>query len=395
MSKETTQNFSDQKVFYKEEEHLFERGKDLVSWLHASIKTAQIYEKNNDMFRNQSERLFALVSELVEKEGEIALVYKGGYLFLNDLRLKFDLEKYADSKFVMETFEKFDWGRISIEEGITSEELDILICIIGHLESEEEEIFDLFEKEIHQQGISHIKVERIPPFKKDEYEKSLKENRRLAKQTFFNSVSMVKEVMSSLEARKTVSIVRVKRVVQSLVDLILDDEATFLELTALKNFDEYTYVHSANVCVFSIMCGARLGFDKNRLCQLGFSALFHDLGKVKLPHDLINKPDRFDDSDWVQIRRHPLLGVKTILSSRRLDSYSMRAIVVAFEHHLNLDLSGYPKVDRGRKLNLFSRIVSIADAYDAMTSGRVYNKEPYSPDEALRRMFYRSGAVYD
>ncbi len=374
---------------------LLEKGKDLVVQLYASIKTAQIYEQNNEMFVNQSERLFDLVSEIVQKEGEIVLVNKGGYLFLNELRLKFDFGNYAGSKFIMEIFEKFDLGKISIEEGVKSGELDRFIYGFVHLNPEEEELFSLLEENIHQQGISHIKVEKRPPFKKQAHEKSLLENRKLAKKTFFNAVTVVREVMSSLEARKTVNIIRVKRVVQSLVDLIIEDEATFLELTALKDFDEYTYIHSANVCVLSVMCGVRLGFEKNKLSELGFAALFHDLGKVRLPCELINKPDRFNDSDWVQIRRHPVLGVKTILSSRRLDHYSMRAIMVAFEHHLNLDLSGYPRISNKRNLNLFSRIVSIADAYDAMTSGRVYVKEPYSPDKALKRMFYRSGVFYD
>lgn len=395
MTENISTKSADKRVLDKQEQTLLEKGKELTSQLFASIKTAQLYEQNNEMFIKQSRKLFDLVSELIQKEGEIVLVSKGGYLFLNDLRLKFDLERYAGSKFITEIFERFDLEKISIEEGVISSELDSFVYLFGHLNPDEEEIFDLFEKKIHQQGISHIKVERIPPFKKESYTKSLQENKRLAKKTFFNAVTVVREVMSSLESRKTVNMVRVKRVVQSLVDLIMEDEPAFLELTALKNFDEYTYIHSANVCVLSIMCGVRLGLEKNKLCELGFAALFHDLGKVRLPHELINKPAQFDDSDWVQVRRHPVLGVKTILSFRRLDDYSMKAIVVAFEHHLNLDLSGYPKVSKKRDLNLFSRIVSIADAYDAMTSGRVYIKAPYSPDEALKMMFYRSGVFYD
>lgn len=395
MGKETSTKSSDKKFLDKQEETLLQKGKELVSQLLASIKTAQIYEQNNEMFIKQSRKLFDLISELIQKEGEILLVSKEGYLFLNDLRLKFDLEKYAGSKFIMEIFERFDMEKISIEEGVTSSELDSFVYLFGHLNPEEKDIFDLFEEKIHKQGISHIKVERIPLFKKESYKKSLQENKRLAKKTFFNAVTVVREAMSSLESRKTVNIVRVKRMVQSLVDLIMEDEGTFLELTALKNFDEYTYIHSADVCVLSIMCGVRLGLEKNKLCELGLAALFHDLGKVRLPYELINKPAEFDDSEWVQIRRHPELGVKTILSFRRLDDYSMRAILVAFEHHLNLDLSGYPKVSKKRDLNLFSRIVSIADAYDAMTSGRVYIKTSYSPDETLKRMFYRSGIFYD
>ncbi|MGB2696483.1 MAG: HD-GYP domain-containing protein, partial [Candidatus Zixiibacteriota bacterium] len=198
-----------------------------------------------------------------------------------------------------------------------------------------------------------------------------------------------------VESGKVVPVVKLKRVVQKLVDRIIEDEETFLGFTAIKNFDEYTYVHSATVCVLSILFGMRLGLDKKRVSELGFAALFHDVGKIKLPHDLITKPSEFDENDWNMIRKHPIFGAKSLLGIRSPDEYCQRAIIVAFEHHLNLDLSGYPEIKRPRELNLFSRIVSIADAYDAMTSGRVYLKSPISPDEALKKMLYRQGRFYD
>jgi len=145
----------------------------------------------------------------------------------------------------------------------------------------------------------------------------------------------------------------------------------------------------------SILFGLRLGLDKKRLSELGFAALFHDVGKIKLPHDLIAKPSEFDENDWKMIKKHPFLGAKSLLGIRSLDEFTRRAIVVAFEHHLNIDLSGYPEISKSRELNLFSRIVSIADAYDAMTSGRIYLKAPISPDDALRKMLYRQGKFYD
>jgi HD-GYP domain-containing protein (c-di-GMP phosphodiesterase class II) len=378
-----------------EEKLILKKGEELIQQFFASIKTAQIYEPNNTLFIKQSQKLSQTVFGLLESCGQISLKIRAGYVFLNDLRLRFDFDGYAGSKFILEYLQRLDIQNIFIEQGVSSKDLDEFVYLFAHTETEEEGVFDLFEKKLNLAGIAHIKIGKFLPAEKESYLKSLEENKRIAKKAFFKSVSVVREAMSSLGSQKTVNIVRVKRTVQSLVDLILQDETTFLELTAIKNFDEYTFLHSANVCVLSIMMGVRLGLDRKKLGELGFAALFHDVGKVRLPYELINKPTEFDDSDWQQVRQHPIMGVKSLLSFRKLDDYSMRAMVVSFEHHLNLDCSGYPEVKNKSELNLFSRIVSIADAYDAMTSGRVYVKKPYSPDEALKRMLYRQGIFYD
>jgi HD-GYP domain-containing protein (c-di-GMP phosphodiesterase class II) len=120
------------------------------------------------------------------------------------------------------------------------------------------------------------------------------------------------------------------------------------------------------------------------------------VGKVRLPVELINKPDDYDEFDWRLMRMHPTLGAKTLLSMRRTyDRGLARAISMAFEHHMGLDGAGYPRVIRPRTPDLFSRICSIADAFDAMTSGRVYIKTPMGPDEALRKMIMRAGTGFD
>jgi HD-GYP domain-containing protein (c-di-GMP phosphodiesterase class II) len=151
-----------------------------------------------------------------------------------------------------------------------------------------------------------------------------------------------------------------------------------------------------NVSVYSIAIGGRLGLSPARLAELGFGALFHDLGKAQLPRALIDKPDEFTEDDWRLMRRHPVLGAKALLDLRRpRDATLARAISIAFEHHLGLDGSGYPKLSPPRRQELFSRICAVADAFDAMTSGRVYAKRAMSPDEALRRMVQRAGTAFD
>jgi HD-GYP domain-containing protein (c-di-GMP phosphodiesterase class II) len=107
-----------------------------------------------------------------------------------------------------------------------------------------------------------------------------------------------------------------------MVDQIIESESTMVELTILRDFDEYTYIHSVNVCVLSIVLGYHLGLDKKRLSDLGVAALLHDIGKINLPIELVNKPDTYNEMDWQQMRSHPVFGVK--ISSRRAEQIYRR-----------------------------------------------------------------------
>ena len=124
------------------------------------------------------------------------------------------------------------------------------------------------------------------------------------------------------------------------------------------------------------------------------AALFHDIGKSEIPLEILNKTTEFSREEWAIMQKHPLLGVKKIMKLKGLDALSARIVTGAFEHHLNCDFSGYPRLPYNR-LSLFGRIIAIADCYDGLTSSRVYCRVPHPPDKALRFMLSRAGKVYD
>jgi HD-GYP domain-containing protein (c-di-GMP phosphodiesterase class II) len=132
------------------------------------------------------------------------------------------------------------------------------------------------------------------------------------------------------------------------------------------------------------------------LTELGMVALFHDTGKTEVPNEVLNKPTNFSDEEWKIIKKHPAWGVRAILKLKKLDELTMKSAIVSFEHHMNFDHSGgYPAIRQKMSLDLFSRIVSLADQYDAMTSARVYSRTPLAPDKALSIMMERSGTQLD
>lgn len=395
--KTLTEEVKTQERKEKKEEFLslLERGKEFTILFYSTLKTAVLYEPNNTAFQKQINPLREKIEKIIQQEGELNLSTQEGYLFLNQARLRFDFESYVASRFVLEFLKKLKIHKLALEQGMNQEELQRFIYILVQVDLNGKEPYEALEKKIFEENLKHLHLEKEKEPAVSEADQISLDQRRMAKKTFFKAISVVREIGQRTQSSKEINLVKVKRVVQSLMDQLSQNEEIFLELSSLKNYDEYTYLHSANVCILSLVLGLRLGLNKRELSELGISALFHDIGKVKLPLELLNKPSEFDESEWVMMKKHPVIGVKNLLSSLKLDSFSIRAMLVSFEHHLNLDISGYPQLKNKRNLNLYSRIVGIADAYDAMTSGRVYAKTPHPADEALRKMFYVRGKVYD
>jgi HD-GYP domain-containing protein (c-di-GMP phosphodiesterase class II) len=182
---------------------------------------------------------------------------------------------------------------------------------------------------------------------------------------------------------------------ETMVNHIIEDEPMLLGMTTIKDYDEYTYYHSVNVSILAIALGHRLGISKKSLAQLGLSALLHDLGKIEVPKEILNKSVEFTEDDWKVIMKHPAWGALGVLKIKGVDEMSMSAFISAFEHHLNYDLSGYPKLRHKMTPSFFSKIIAIADQYDAMTSSRVYSRVPIPPDKTLSIMVDRGGTQLD
>jgi HD-GYP domain-containing protein (c-di-GMP phosphodiesterase class II) len=241
-------------------------------------------------------------------------------------------------------------------------------------------------------GTDNISISRL---RKVSEQEGVGDIRKVVKKTYFNAVSYSKGIINKLKSGEKISLKKAKRVVESMVDLLLEEESLLLGMTAIKDYDEYTYHHSVNVSVLSVALGQKLGLSRKALTELGLVALFHDLGKMEIPNEILNKPSSFTDEEWTIVRKHPYWGAKASLKLKGFDLTSIKSAIVAFEHHLNYDLSGYPAVRNKTDLDFFSRIVTIADQYDAMTSSRVYSRTPLKPDKALSVMVDRAGKMID
>jgi HD-GYP domain-containing protein (c-di-GMP phosphodiesterase class II) len=192
--------------------------------------------------------------------------------------------------------------------------------------------------------------------------------------------------MGDMRLGKAVNVRKVKRAVQGIVDQVLSNESSMVTMTTLRDFDEYTFTHCVNVSIFSVIIGQRLGLERLQLYELGLGALFHDVGKQRLDLDVINKAGALTDEDWAHLKEHPTEGLLLLFGMHGFTDVPYRQMLIAYEHHMKIDLTGYPPNKREREPTLFSRIVAVADAFDAGTSVRSYQYEPWPPDAVLQEM---------
>jgi len=176
--------------------------------------------------------------------------------------------------------------------------------------------------------------------------------------------------------------------VEQLLEKVLLQPGASLLLATLKTHDEYTFFHSINTCLLALTVGQAVGLNNEQLVELGVGALLHDLGKIRVPLEIIQYPGRLDDFMWTEIKRHPQEGAQAILAGSGHGQEI--AAMVALEHHGRFDLAGYPYVARRQSLHLYSRITAICDVYDALTTRRAY-KRAMPPAAALKVVIQGAG----
>jgi HD-GYP domain-containing protein (c-di-GMP phosphodiesterase class II) len=149
------------------------------------------------------------------------------------------------------------------------------------------------------------------------------------------------------------------------------------------------------VAIYAIALGQRVGLSKKLLSHLGMAGLLHDIGKTKIPPEILNKTENLTPQEWALIRSHPVTGTEIILRVKEWGELSTRLINAAFEHHLRYDLTGYPRMARKRSTTLFGRIVALADFFDALIRPRIYRRYPYVSEKILGFMLERAGKDFD
>ena len=195
------------------------------------------------------------------------------------------------------------------------------------------------------------------------------------------------EIYEATKKKKKLHSVGISEIVSSFIAAFTRESNPLLALAPLREMDEYTFTHSINVCILNLAQASALGIEGPLLHDLGVSALLHDVGKLQVPIEVLNKKEKLTDDEWLIIKRHPIEGAKYLISAPGVPRL---AVSTAYEHHVRFDASGYPARAGDRAQNLSSHMTAVSDIFDSMLTHRPYSAAS-ELEEVATTMKYMGG----
>jgi len=211
---------------------------------------------------------------------------------------------------------------------------------------------------------------------------SIEQEKKRAARIYAKSKQAMRSMFEEARMGKAIDASMARDMVNEISASVMSNTDALISITRLKSADEYTYMHSVAVCALMIALAKQLGMNQDECKQAGLAGLMHDVGKAKIPDEIINKPGKLTDEEYAIVQTHPAEGYKILKQEYDLDGV---VLDVVLHHHEKVDGKGYPKGLSNSQLSQFARMGAICDVYDAVTSNRPY-KEGWSPGESLKRM---------
>ena len=364
----------------------------LLQNFYRMIQAIRIHQDNNRLVNLCVDRFREIISKL-HLESELKIWISEGRFYVQNERLQYRKELVRIIHAMLDFFSRRALDGLCFTPLIADAPMEEMIAFIRILiqSAEKAAPASWLEKQLDVAKWPWLRI-----LKGLEVERgSDKDLREKARNTYFHALTSVKDVVQRISFQGHAGVRKAKRMVQNMVDCLAQDESLFLCLSTIKDFDDYTYSHSVNVAVLSLCLGNRIGFSRTSLEHLGICGLFHDLGKVEVPYEILNKPGKLTQDEWQQMQNHPMASVRQILRLHASHDLKSKIVLAPFEHHIKYDLSGYPHVLFKNKVSLFGRILQLADVYDAITSPRAYRVSCLSPDQAIGFMMKGAGKDFD
>lgn len=372
-------------------------GHALLTALLGAVRTLQLYPAGNQTTDAAIVELEARTAETMAAEGGLSVWIAGSFIFVNDLRMRLDRADHENFGVLRQMLAAHGIGRVDVSAGVTREEWVAFLTQLGKTSDQSVEAggdpLGSFERGLAASSVKKVQVG--PPAALFDHVKAEDQERESARRTYVQSVSVVRDSMSGAVLGKPTAARRAKRAVLGIVDEVLQDKASMLGMTTMRDYDDPTFLHSVNVAILAVALGETLEMTKPQLFDLGFCALFHDIGKLLIPGALLNKTGWLNEQDWQQLAQHPDFGLLMLFDVEGFAEPPYRAMLTAYEHHMKVDLTGYPRAIRPRQMGYFAKIIAVVEAYDAAITGRSGGFMPCSPDEAVRQLWEKTSQGLD
>jgi HD-GYP domain-containing protein (c-di-GMP phosphodiesterase class II) len=371
-------------IQYFESRNLLEKVRNVLKHLAGAKKTLSIYPPTHEMCRKAIEDFQDAFNDYAQRKDHFSLRIIGDELFFEERLLPRESVLYYT--LIQELKEK-EIGGITFIKGLMPREF---AAFIESLNMKPEELAGRggLMASMQRSGFNHILIDAPGTWEEKASEETIRPS---AREDYFKAVDVMRELADQVMTDRRLSVNKANRVVGAMVNRVGENRAAVLGLASIKSYDEYTSFHSINVLILSLALGSMLPLDRNSLMILGTGALLHDLGKVAIPQSILGKTGPLTAAEWRLMQEHPAKGADILLAQPGLHPLS---VLIAYEHHARYDLKGYPRISSKHNLSLFSRIVEIADVYDAMTTVRPY-QNARTPDQAIRVLVKDMGTAFD
>jgi len=363
---------------------------DFITYLCNATRNKVIYPSGHPIITRSLTRTFEILDSILEEKDEVSVGIMGDELIFEGRPLH---EISATLYGFTRDLRQREIEKITFLRGLRNEEFSGLVDVLA-MSQEKLKSSGGPVKVLASKGVKSIILGKIGAQKEGQAELGYtdEEFRLRTKECYRDAISAIMRIVEDIRFKRKINIEKAKHAINSMVASIQRNRTPLVTLASLKAHDEYTFSHAVNVAVLTIVQGESLGLDRQTLNDLGIAGLLHDVGKLKVPEEILRKPGKLTPEEFELIKLHPANGTKILMKTPGI---SKLAYVVTFEHHLKYDLSGYPSVSRAKRdLNLGSMLVRIADTYDAMRSNRYYAKET-PPEKTIKEMEEASGKEFD
>jgi putative nucleotidyltransferase with HDIG domain len=352
---------------------------DFVRRVGAAVRSAELYSPSHPLVQRSAAGLHAALEPALQDLPAVIVGFLEDDVVVNDFRLPRGSATLAG---LLRDMRDRKIEKITFVRGVE----------IGEIRALMDELADRTSRtgvgdRLTSRGIRRIQVGKVAVEETDDSEVGL----AAAKEVYSKAVTGAQTIWAAAKAGEQPDPADARGIIEGLSKLVYQDRSSLLALTALKRHDNYTFTHMVNVAALSMAMARSLDLEGPMLREFGFAALMHDIGKVKTPLEILNKPDKLTNEEFTIMKLHVVEGAHIL---RRTPETPALAPVVAFEHHLKQDLSGYPENIGSRKLNLCTMVVSVVDVFDALRSNRAY-RAGLATDRIRHIMGQQDGTAFD
>lgn len=349
--------------------------KKAIVQLFSAIKTAKLYSRDHPLFNEAIEKSYESLKNSLENKTEIVIGLVDGELAYEQ-DIYFDLSRKLKSSILYLLDRNID--KIHIHRALNMDELREFAVLLS---SSKSELSKDSQKVIALHGIRNIKTGKIKsdsPFLVEGTE-----DWQALQKLYDTSVDSYVHSLESVLKLEPLDYIELRFNILNVMESFIGRHQEIMSLLAIKKKDLLTYVHLMNVSILAMHLTARLGYSKDSVLDMGVAALFHDVGKMYISSEILRKKSKLTEREFSKIKDHTVLGARIL--NEYSDTIGILPAVVAFEHHLRYDLTGYPRVTYQKKPTDASLIVSICDVYDALAQRRTY-KNDSPPNEIYEIM---------